>query len=89
MTCDRCGTEYNPDRETRGDPRRCPSCGATADVDGARSGEKSRYEDGISCGLCGEPFGGMDEATDHLEDEHSVVKHAILRNVDGIGGEPA
>lgn len=88
VTCGRCGTDFDAERETRGDPERCPGCGTPADVD-AVDDSSSRYNDGISCGLCGEPLPDMDHATDHLEDEHSVVELAILRNIDGIGGEPA
>jgi len=86
VTCGRCGTDFDADRETRGDATRCPSCGARADVDAADAGLD---DDGITCDLCGQPLDGMDDATDHLEDAHSVVTNAILSRTRGLGGEPA
>lgn len=84
VSCDTCGTEFDAERETRGDPERCPSCGTPADVDAEPTPDDS--DAGLACGLCGEPLPSMDHAADHLEDEHRVVRNAILANVDGIGG---
>lgn len=86
VTCERCGADFDPERETRGNPQRCPRCGATADVDG---GDRGLDDDAIACDLCGTALDGMDDATDHMEDAHAVVTTAILSNTRGLGGESA
>lgn len=88
VACGRCGTEYDPDRETPGDPERCPSCGATADADSVDAAA-GLDDDAIACDLCGQPLDGMDAATDHMEGAHSVVTNAIFANTRGLGGEIA
>jgi transcription elongation factor Elf1 len=88
ISCGSCGTEFDPDRETRGDAERCPSCGATADADSVDAAA-GLDDDAIACDLCGQPLEGMDAATDHMEDAHSLVTNAILSNTRGLGGETA
>lgn len=91
IECQRCGEEFDPDREPTVpgvDTSRCPACGAPAELEESDDQEEPERtdgdEDGVPCPRCDERLPSRDHLADHLTDE-GAFSDVVAGAVDAAG----